>query len=124
MPSEAAQLIPSDGGLTAHKAVTLRAAFVRLKLFASHDPLPLPVRVLSGIAGKSRVFVFRYGRRAQLIAKFDRLDRSEREWGVIETLRHLHPPREVVIPHGRNHLIDGVLIYPAASTASFKESVR
>jgi hypothetical protein len=80
--------------------------------------LPHPRRVMSGLAGYSRLYLFHLpgnrGGGLDVLVKFDRPDRLRKEWEAIEAIRRssLVPP-EVQLPHLSNsYREDGVFVMP------------
>jgi hypothetical protein len=118
--------LASDSGPNRDEAVLLRAVFTRLRLLAPDKSLPPTENAFSGVAGKSRVFLFfleDMGGGKRVIAKFDLPHRAAKEWEVIRTLRLLNVPHETILPHVRNEAGDGVIIYPVAGDHSLKSFV-
>lgn len=113
--------------LTPEEEVVLCATLVRLGFLQPGQDLPAPDDSFTGVAGKSRVFLFflgTLGGGTRLIAKFDRADRAKDEGRATRPLRLYDAfPPEIILPHGGNEVEDGVLIYPVAGTRQLKKFV-
>jgi hypothetical protein len=84
--------------------------------------LPKPHRVLTGLAGYSRLYIFslpRLGDKAgsTVLVKFDRPDRISYEWEAISRLREAQQlPKELQLPFPENNSADGVIVSPMFQT--------
>ena len=112
-------LLPAEGNAPADGVLVFRdgdwAARVLgdLGILPAAAPLPQPLRVLSGIGGFSRLYLFHVGGQTVLV-KFDRPDRQAAEWASIGRLRSLgNLPPEVLLPFPRNAATDGAIVFPA-----------
>jgi hypothetical protein len=117
---------PSPSSLSGDERFKLHATLLRLYPSLQLASLPPPDDHFTGIAGKSRVFLFSLRHsdtEIRLMAKFDRPDRAAREWAAIQELRLLHVPAEAILPLAKNDRADGVILYPVAGDHRLKSFV-
>jgi hypothetical protein len=123
-PSEAAMLpIPSneegDHVAVFNDGHHIRTVLSRVCAGTTFD-LAQPRKILTGIAGFSRVYFLNVGQEMVLV-KFDRPDRLLAEWERVMHLRAMSDlPGQIILPLPANHPPDRILVYPVfhSSTAT------
>jgi hypothetical protein len=102
----------SDGVLIYHDGHWIAQAMRRLGLLAEGAEVPKPRRVMSGLAGYSRLYLIQLAGATDVLVKFDRPDRLRYESQPIDAIRHsgrILPELQLPI-RGNSQAEDGVFI--------------
>lgn len=109
----------------------VRKTLKRLKLIKARDVLRTPTRIVSGLAGFSRLYIFYIPARpprfsgTTVLVKFDRPDRMRKEWEAVDAQRAAGDvPAEIILPLPRNTEKDGIMLTAAFQSMTTSGQVQ